>query len=161
MMPSLTSKHSPRGRRGSLRGSLDDAPRQPGVYLAREGIDGPIVYVGMAGKRAGGGRPQGIRGRLRVYASGKALTSGLGEAVADRAFADANWLRERVAEVERGEPMRAIAWGQAVFGRADLHVRWTVTADRTSAIQLERKVGSRLAAAGLWNRQQFESEPPP
>lgn len=108
--------------------AVANAPRQPGVYLAREGIDGPIVYVGMAGERAGGGKPQGIRGRLRVYASGKALTSGLGEAVADRAFADAQWLRERVADVERGEPMRAIAWGQAALRRADLHVRWTVTA---------------------------------
>jgi len=61
------------------------APRQPGgVYLAREGLDGPIVYAGMAGERRG----QGIRGRLNVYGSGKALASGLGEAVMDRALAD-------------------------------------------------------------------------
>src|SRR4051812_15685578 len=77
--------------------ALDLAPRLPGVYLAREGTVGPIVYVGMAGERAGSGKPQGIRGRLRVYASGKALTSGLGEAVADRAFADPAWVRERLA----------------------------------------------------------------
>jgi hypothetical protein len=31
------------------------APRQPGVYLAREGLDGPIVYAGMAGERRGQG----------------------------------------------------------------------------------------------------------
>ena len=64
--------------------ALDVAPREPGVYVVREGRAGPIVYVGMAGERRG----SGLRGRLRVYASGKALTSGLGEAVADRAFAD-------------------------------------------------------------------------
>lgn len=142
----------------SFADAMEHAPRHPGVYLAREGIEGPIVYVGMAGERAGSGKPQGIRGRLRVYASGKALTSGLGEAVADRAFADADWLRERLAEVERGEPMRAIAWGQATFRRADLHVRWAVTADRPAAVHLERIVGDRLAAAGLWNRRRFGSE---
>ena len=47
------------------------APRDPGVYMAREGRGGPIVYVGHAGERRG----QGIRGRLKFYASGKGLTS--------------------------------------------------------------------------------------
>ena len=58
------------------------------MYLAREGLDGPIVYVGMAGERRG----KGIRGRLNVYGSGKALVSGLGEAVMDRALADVDWV---------------------------------------------------------------------
>jgi hypothetical protein len=44
----------------------------PGVYLAREGQDGPIVYVGMAGELRG----EGIRGRLNVYSSGKGVVSG-------------------------------------------------------------------------------------
>src|SRR5438067_11525065 len=101
--------------------------------MAREGVDGPIVYVGMAGGRAGSGKPQGFRGRLRVYASGKPLTSGLGEAVADRAFADSDWLRERLTEVDTGQPMRAVMWVRATFARANLHVRWTVTADRAAA----------------------------
>ena len=83
------------------------APRQPGVYLAREGLDGPIVYAGMAGERRG----QGIRGRLNVYGSGKALASGLGEAVMDRALADVHWLRERLDDVEQGRPLRAKALG--------------------------------------------------
>ncbi|MGH8972782.1 MAG: hypothetical protein ACRD0C_06205 [Acidimicrobiia bacterium] len=102
--------------------ALHSAPRLPGVYLAREGKTGPVVYVGMAGERAGtsGRSPKGLRGRLAVYASGKALTSGLGEAVADRAFADAEWLRARIAEAERGEPRRAKEWGRAAFDRADL-----------------------------------------
>lgn len=50
------------------------APLVPGVYLAREGADGELVYVGMAYERHG----KGIRGRLTVYARGKALASGLG-----------------------------------------------------------------------------------
>ena len=134
--------------------ALESAPRLPGVYMAREGSDGPIVYIGHAGERSGGRRPQGLRGRLRVYASGKALTSGLGEAVADRAFADAAWLRERLEEVERGEPMRAVAWGRAAFARANLYVRWAVTADKATAMEVERRAGA-LVEGQLWNRQQL------
>jgi hypothetical protein len=48
--------------------ALAAVPRQPGVYLARERLDGPIVYAGMAGERRG----QGIRGWLNFYGSGKA-----------------------------------------------------------------------------------------
>ena len=60
------------------------APREPGVYVARERPTGQIVYIGMAGERRG----QGIRGRLRIYLTGKAAVSGLGEAALDRALAD-------------------------------------------------------------------------
>jgi hypothetical protein len=118
------------------------------VYLAREGSDGPIVYVGMAGERRG----QGIRGRLNVYSRGKALVSGLGEAVMDRALADTGWLRERLAEVEQGRPMRATAWGQAAIARANLHVCWAVTVDRRSASELEQAVLFALESGELWNR---------
>jgi len=52
------------------------APRLPGVYRAREGSVGEVIYIGMAGERTGGGKPQGIRGRLRVYASGKGWRPG-------------------------------------------------------------------------------------
>jgi hypothetical protein len=129
--------------------AVDTAPREPGVYMAREGHSGPIVYVGMAGERRG----HGIRGRLSVYASGKALASGLGEAVADRAFSDAAWLQLRLDEVTRGEPRRALEWGRAAFQRADLHVRWTVTADGQAARLLERECGA--VCPDLWNRLAF------
>lgn len=124
------------------------APRSPGVYVAREGADGAEIYVGMAGERRGAG----LRGRLGVYRSGKALASGLGEAVFDRALADPVWLTERLSEVNAGHPSRAKAWGQAAFVRADLHVRWAVTADRQAAISLERKCLDALADHDLWNR---------
>lgn len=135
------------------------APLLPGVYMAREGVEGPVVYVGMAGERAGSGRPQGLRGRLLVYARGKALTSGLGEAVADRAFADASWLRARLAEVEQGQPMRAVEWGRSALARADLHIRWAVAADKAEAVLLEQAVGRLIAIDQLWNRSAFRQAP--
>jgi hypothetical protein len=125
-----------------------EAPTAPGVYLAREGSDGPIVYVGMAGERRG----RGIRDRLNVYSTGKGLVSGLGEAAMDRALADPAWLRERLREVEQGHPMRAKAWGQAALTRADLHICWAVTGDRLSALALERAVLRTLTNVELWNR---------
>ena len=42
------------------------APREPGVYLFRDTDTGTIRYAGMAGERAGSGRPQGLYGRLGV-----------------------------------------------------------------------------------------------
>lgn len=49
--------------------AIPSAPREPGVYLLREPLTGIIRYVGMAGERAGGGRPQGLYGRLKVYST--------------------------------------------------------------------------------------------
>jgi hypothetical protein len=124
-----------------------DAPRLPGVYLARHGAAGPVVYVGMAGERSG----QGLRGRFARYASGKALASGLGEAVFDRALADAAWLRERLAEVEADRPLRATDWGKAALAWADLHVCWAVTDSRAAAKALEDRVLA-LQTVTWWNR---------
>lgn len=127
------------------------APRLPGVYQAREGSAGEVIYIGMAGERTGGGTPQGIRGRLRVYASGKGLATGLGEAVFDRALADPIWVRTRLDELNTSGPRRAKQWGIAAFARADLHVRWTVTGDRATAAALEDRLVAE-AGATLWNR---------
>lgn len=135
--------------------ALQIAPTEPGVYIAREGRTRQIVYVGMAGERRGRsetGKPKGLRGRLSVYASGKALASGLGEAVFDRALADAAWLRERLAEVDAGQSSRAKAWGRMAFERARLEVRWSTTLDRPSARALEIAVLAALADTELWNR---------
>ena len=128
--------------------SLALAPRSPGVYTARQGRDGPVVYVGMAGERNG----KGIRGRLGVYLSGKALASGLGEAVFDRALAGTDWLHARLLEAEAGTALRATQWGKAAFERADLHVRWASTPDRAAALVLERTCLESLRHRELWNR---------
>ncbi|WP_371605035.1 hypothetical protein OG345_42210 (plasmid) [Streptomyces sp. NBC_01220] len=122
-------------------------PQLPGVYIAKQGATGPMVYVGMAGERSG----QGLRGRLRRYTSGKALASGLGEAVFDRALADVPWLRERMAEVESGRPLRATDWGKAALTWADLHVCWAVTGSGAEAKVLEKKVLA-LQTVDWWNR---------
>jgi hypothetical protein len=124
------------------------APKLPGVYLARQGTDGPLVYVGMAGERRGAG----LRGRLTVYRRGKAAVSGLGEAVLDRALADVGFLQQRLDEVIAGAPRRASVWAQLAFEWADLHVRWAVTDDRAGAVILERAGLDLLRAAPLWNR---------
>lgn len=131
--------------------ALATAPRQPGVYMAREGVDGEVVYIGMAGKRAGSGRPQGLRGRLAIYTSGKALASGLGEAVFDRALADPDWVQARLHELDTTGPRRAKQWGIQAFVRADLHIRWTTTPDRATAAALEDEL-VRQSGASLWNR---------
>lgn len=138
----------------SFADALTVAPREPGVYVASvAGYEGS--YVGMAGlrDRRGAGSPQGIRGRLARYASGKALASGLGEAVFDRALADADWLRDRLEELNEGHPRRASEWGRLAFVRADLQVCWAITSDAESARQLESEVLAALRAQGEpWNR---------
>lgn len=128
--------------------TLAVAPRLPGVYMAREAVDRSIVYIGMAGERRG----NGLRGRLAVYTSGKAVTSGLGEAVFDRALADEHWLGRRLAAVEAGSPARAREWGRLAFERADLEVCWTTVPDRAAATALERSCLDALADNSLWNR---------
>lgn len=133
--------------------AIEHAPSEPGVYIARELPTCAIVYVGMAGERAGGsGKPKGVRGRLRVYASGKGLASGLGEAAFDRALADATWLRTRLAEVEGGHVARAKVWGRLALERSQLELSWSTTVDRSAARKLEIEVLTALADAELWNR---------
>lgn len=142
----------------ALADALVAAPRQPGVYLARESNTGVLVYVGMAGERRG----QGIRGRLRVYTSGKALASGLGEAVMDRALSDEAWIAARLDDLRAGQPARAKQWGQLAFERADLEVCWATAADRDEAIALERACLDALHNELLWNRRRRQrSDPDP
>ena len=136
-----------------LRNAINTAPREPGVDLARRGADGPVVYVGMAGERAGERAGPGLRGRLAVYSSGKGLVSGLGEAALDRALADPEWLAERLAELERGAPVRAKEWGRQAVVHADIHTRWTICPDRDSARRLEEECLGILRGVDLWNRQ--------
>ncbi len=81
------------------------APREPGVYLLREPT-GQIRYAGMAGERAGSGRPQGLHGRLSVYWSGKAAVSGFGEAALDRAVADPDWVEQQLERLRASGPKR-------------------------------------------------------
>ncbi|TLW89253.1 hypothetical protein FFT09_22570 [Saccharomonospora piscinae] len=101
----------------------------------------------MAGERRG----MGLRGRLSVYASGKAAVSGLGEAAFTRALADPAWVRERLIEIDAGHPLTAKQWAQAALRWAQLWLCWTQTTDRASAVVLEKAVITALQATPLWN----------
>lgn len=130
----------------SLSEAVGIATRSPGVYVA--GVDGQIVYVGMAGERKG----QGVRGRLTIYARGRGAVSGLGEAVLDRALADEDWVAAQLDDLRRNGPTRAKLWAARAFDRQPLHVAWTATATAKEATELERQALLELADSDLWNR---------
>jgi hypothetical protein len=132
--------------------ALAGAPTEPGVYLMREPHTGLIRYAGMAGERAGSGRPQGLRGRLSVYRTGKGAVSGFGEAALDRALADPEWVEQQLRDLREHGPKRAKDWARDAVGRLGLEVSWTVCADRSDALYLESQVVGHLKTIGLWNR---------
>jgi hypothetical protein len=131
-----------------------EAPRLPGVYMAREGATGRIIYVGMAGERDGRGRvrPKGIWGRLSVYSSGKGAVSGLGEAAFDRALADPDWIANQLTSLRAGQVRRTKHWAREALVRADLHLRWATCPDKASARALEIKARMALGDQELWKR---------
>jgi hypothetical protein len=132
--------------------AIDGAPREPGVYVLREPLSGVIRYVGMAGERAGGGRPQGLRGRLAVYRNGKGAVSGFGEAALDRALADPDWVAQQLLLLHERGPRRTQEWARDAVLRLGLEVSWSVCADRSDALYLERQVLALVGTSELWNR---------
>lgn len=123
------------------------APTLPGVYILYCGDPSVATYVGMAGERKGAG----LRGRLRVYVSGKGAVSGFGEAAFDRALQDEVWVAERLAEAKAGTPKRAKEVAALAVTRLDPKVCWAVTADKAEAQALEDSVLAVLP--DLWNRR--------
>ncbi len=126
--------------------------RLPGVYSMRVGAS--IVYVGMASERAGSGRrrPEGMQGRLSRYTSGKAATSGLGEAALHRALADVGFVRQQLSALTDGRPHRVTRWAKDAIEWHNVEQRWTICADGPAARQLESQVVQLLRPHGLWNR---------
>jgi len=126
--------------------------RLPGVYSMRSGDS--IVYVGMAGERAGSGssKPSGMRGRLARYTSGKAAASGFGEAALDRALADVAFVRQQLNALEEGEPRRTTEWAKDAIGWHRAELRWTTCADADAARGLEDQIVRLLRPHGIWNR---------
>src|SRR6185437_16189383 len=92
---------------------------RPGVYLARwayagGGTEGQakdstssaydevdVFYVGYSASR--------VRQRVGEYVGGNDL-NGLAEIMLDLAFADADWIRDRLTRLEGGETIRARQW---------------------------------------------------
>lgn len=132
--------------------AIVDAPRLPGVYLLREPASGVIRYIGMAGERTGGGKAQGLRGRLTVYRTGKGAVSGFGEAALDRALADPDWVEAQLGCLRTSGPQRAKEWAAAAISRLALEVSWATTADRATARALEDDVVALLRIHDIWNR---------
>lgn len=128
------------------------APRLPGVYLFREPGSQVIRYAGMAGERAGSGRPMGLHGRLSVYRTGKGAVSGFGEAALDRALADPHWIGVQLDRLENEGPRRAKEWAADAILRLSPEVSWTIVTDGPSAKVLEGELVPLLRPHGLWNR---------
>ncbi|WP_143448475.1 hypothetical protein [Kineosporia sp. A_224] len=126
------------------------APTSPGVYVARSRGSRKVVYAGMAGERSG----HGLRGRLGVYARGRAPHSGLGAACMDRALEDTTWVRARADAVDAGARWTVNDWALAAVDRAELEVCWAAQNSTGAAEHLERAVLDSLAGTGLWNRRQ-------
>ncbi|WP_244930437.1 hypothetical protein [Nocardioides sp. W7] len=127
---------------------VGEAPRRPGVYLFLERDSRVVRHVGHAGERAGSGSPQGLYGRLRAYLTGQAAVSGFVEAALDRALADPDWVRERLA----AGPQRTRRWAGAAVRRLELDVSWATCTDRDEARWLEGRVVELLRPHGLWVR---------
>jgi hypothetical protein len=129
-------------------------PPTPGVYIFRSrsgaiAAPGGIVYVGRAAERKG----KGVRERLRIYVSGRAPHSGLGNLALERALADADWLRAKLKRVEAGEVITVQDWARDAVSWADLEFSSVSTADGKSAVQLEGATIAALQTHGLWNRR--------
>lgn len=131
-----------------LADALPEAPRSPGVYLLMEPAARVVRHAGHAGERAGSGYPQGLHGRLRDHLTGQAPVSGLAEAALDRALADPDWVRERLA----GRPQGARRWAAAAVRRLELDVAWAGCPDRDEARWLAGRVVELLRPHGLWAR---------
>jgi hypothetical protein len=128
---------------------LRSVPRTPGVYMHRERRTQQVVYAGMAGDRSG----NGMRGRLSIYALGRAPHSGLGSLCLDRALSDIAWMKERLMRLEAGEHWTTVDWARAAVIRADLEVRWASTSSAKEAADLEDTVIAAWATEPLWNRR--------
>lgn len=122
----------------------DGAPRSPGVFLLRDAA-GVVRHVGWAGERAGAGRAQGVRGRLRSLTGGHEPATGLLETVLDRALADPVW---RSAERDP----RARQWAAEALAHWAPDVCWAATPEAGDARHLATQVTLALRAYGLWVR---------
>lgn len=128
--------------------AAEEAPVLPGVYVVRErGTEqNPPRYIGQAGERNG----KGLRGRLKVYSSGKGATSGLGKYAMNLALADAAWLTQLVHEAEAGHPQSVERMARRAIDRLNLEVRWVPCVHRKAAMLLETELIKRHCST-LWN----------
>ena len=133
--------------------ALEFAPRVPGVYMFGRPSTGDVIYVGMAGERAGSGSAmQGLRGRLTVYGRGRGAVSGFGEAALDRALADPDWIAAQLEALRTSGAKRTKVWAREAIEHLAPQVRWATRETGAEARELEGRIVSLLAPHGLWNR---------
>lgn len=128
---------------------LHSVPRTSGVYMHRERRTHQVIYAGKTGDRGG----DGMRGRLSIYALGRAPHSGLGSLCLDRALCDIVWMKERLTSLEAGERWTTVDWARAAVNLADLEVRWASTSTPKEAGDLEDAVLAAWTHEPLWNRK--------
>lgn len=128
------------------------APREPGVYLLRDPVTQVVIHVGMAGERAGAGRPQGLHGRLADHLGGSGAVGGFDEAALDRALADPAWLEHQLVRLHEDGPRRARRWAADAVRHLSPEVSWATRPERADAAFLETEVVQVLRPLGLWSR---------
>ncbi|TYL50063.1 hypothetical protein FXB39_10380 [Nocardioides sp. BGMRC 2183] len=130
-------------------------PRLPGVYLFRRSTTGPsvgaedIAYVGRAAERRG----KGVQERLRIYVTGRAPHSGLGNLALERALADLAWLGARLERVEAGDRMTVQDWARDAVAWASLEFSYATVSDGPASAALESATIAALHDHNLWNRR--------
>ncbi|KSU67635.1 hypothetical protein [Arthrobacter sp. NIO-1057] len=124
------------------------APVAPGVYMVRrtDQPDAAPIYIGAAGERSG----KGLRGRLKIYSSGKGATSGFGKHAFDDALKDPQWLRQLAEEAEAGTPSTIQTVARRAIDRLDLEVRWVTCIHRKAALLIEDALIKQHHAT-VWN----------
>ena len=88
--------------------------KSAGVYLARYADTEIVFYVGYAGVR-------GVPARLTEYAGGNDL-NGLGVAALNLALNDAEWIRQRLDDVESGKSADAVQWMRDALVRVPIEI---------------------------------------
>ena len=129
------------------------AARVPGVAWAS-----PIGFAS--------GSLTGSRGRQLTYLVGYDATTGrggpttliagrgprFGEAVLDRALADARFLEHQLTNLTSEGPRRTAQWAKDAIAWFTPEVCWATTSSAQEARELEADVERLLRAHGLWNR---------
>ena len=117
----------------------------------------------MAGERGGGGRPQGLYGRLSVHLAGTGVMSGFAEAALDRALADPAWVEARLDHLRAGRPGRTRDWARDAVLRLAPEVSWAACHERADARHLEVQVDALLRPSACGPQQvivEHEERPP-
>ena len=142
----MPSTHWPRGLHGFPWASY--VPRSAhagqGYMSPRYADTGHIFYVGEAHQR-------GVRARLDEYRLGNDL-NGLGAVLADLALADAEFVRERLADIESGSPRTAVQWMKLAMERRNIQFSVSETEDGPSAQLLESRVLDAIPNERLLNK---------